>query len=97
MRTDLPVEQQLVQAVHAAHEAGIKYGDSDRINAVVVCEANSELRLQQVIKKLDNKNIPLVRFYEPDIGNQLTAVATSPLTVEEKKCLSKFRLWRYGK
>lgn len=94
VRTDLSLEQQLVQAIHAAYECGIRHGDETTIDSVVVCEAKNEQHLKQISSRLANLQIPLVEFYEPDIGSQLTAISTSPLDRDKRKSLSKYRLWR---
>lgn len=94
VRTDLSLEQQLVQAVHAAYESGIRHGDRTSIDSVVVCQARDEFHLKQILNRLTNLQIPLVGFYEPDIGNQLTAISTSPLDMAQRKSMSKYRLWK---
>ena len=95
VRTDLPAAQQTVQAIHAAYEAGIKFGiDNSLIDSVVVCSANSEEELNKIGSKLRRHDIPLVEFREPDIGNQLTAFATGPLQKHQRKRLSSYKMWR---
>ena len=94
IRTDLPIAQQTVQAVHAAYEAGIKFGiKKDGIDSVVICQVKSEQELELISTKLDYKETPFVEFYEPDIGNQLTSIATGALQNGQRKHLSKYKLW----
>jgi len=86
--------QQLVQAVHAAYEAGKHLaGDSPQIDSVVVCCVKNEQALLKAQHRLDLDGIQTVVFREPDIGDQATALATEPLCVERRKPLSRYELW----
>ncbi len=91
----MSVAQQTVQAVHAAYESGIKFGiEKEGIDSVVICQVKSEQELEFVGTKLGVKEIPFVEFYEPDIGNQLTSIATAALDTDQRKHLSKYKLWK---
>ena len=96
VRTDLPLPQQLVQAVHASHEAGKLHAQGnpydDRIFSVVVCQVPSEYHLMKAYDRIKNRGIEVSLFREPDIDNQATALATEP--VSDRKFFSKFKLWR---
>ncbi len=93
MRTDLTREQQLVQAVHAAHEAGMKYCPN-RTLSVVVCEAKGPEHLECITSDLDAKNISHVVFHEPDMGDVATSIATEPVGDQERRLLKRYRLWK---
>ena len=84
----------MCQAVHAAHEAGIHLVDrSSGISNVVVCAVPDENRLLQARSKIEDHGIRSVVFYEPDIGNQATALATEPISGRDRKVLAKYKLW----
>jgi hypothetical protein len=83
-----------VQAVHAAHEAGIQYGNPHGISSVVLCRVKDEEALLKEAKKLERRGIAFAIFREPDIGDQATALATEPLEPEKRRYLSHLQLWR---
>ena len=95
VRTDLPIEQQMCQAIHAAHESGIHLANKSKdISSVVVCAVPNEAKLQEVYIKLKSRGIKTVMFLEPDIGNQATALATEPICGDQRKIFANFKLWR---
>jgi hypothetical protein len=89
----LPLEQQIVQACHAAHESGLNF-PSDNTLSLVLCKAKNELSLMRQIDILRSNNIPHVVFKEPDMNNEITALATGPLTDDQRQLLSHWQLWR---
>ena len=94
VRTDLPVQQQLVQAVHAAYEAGKHLaGEDPTIDSAVICSVRNEKELLKAEHRLGFDRIQTVLFREPDIGNEATALATEPLVPDRRKPLSRYQLW----
>ena len=93
VRTDLPTAQQIVQSVHAAYEAGIRFGDPNNIASVVVCSVPNEEELLRTKERLDSREIRSYVFREPDIGGQATAIATEPIYGPQRKVLSRYPLW----
>jgi len=65
---------------------------------VIVLVVKSEHKLLEVAEKLQTLGIIFKEFREPDIGNQMTALATIPLFGENRKFFAKFQLFRgsYG-
>ena len=94
VRRDLPMPQQLCQAVHAAHEAGIRYGDPSRISSVVILSVPDEPELRKLKHRLDLRGIQSYMFEEDDIGDQATALATEPVNGKARNVLSSYPLWR---
>jgi len=89
--------QQIVQAVHAAHEAGIHFAhQSNNTSSVVVCEVPSEQDLLFALDSLTQKGIRCVLFREPDIGNEATALASEPIFGKHRHIFRKFKLWGKG-
>ena len=62
-------------------------------NLVVIGVPNKEA-LERVSAKLLHHKIRHYNYSEPDYQMGFTAIATVPLTVEEKKVLSNYRLWK---
>jgi hypothetical protein len=63
--------------------------------SVILIESKSEIRLQRIKEYLTSENIKCFEFREPDIGNQLTSIATEPIidqTTRDK--LKKYQLYK---
>ena len=98
MREDLTTSQQAVQSVHAAIEAA-KAFDLDALSDhpyVVILAAKNEQRLHRVRKYLVENGIKHAHFYESDIGNELTALATEPICGDRRELFSKYQLLKGG-
>ena len=85
--------QQVVQACHACIEIARSLdADAEHPHLVVIgCE--SEVHLQFVAARLDAIGIQYRPFYEPDLAESLTALATEPLSDARKKPLRRYRCW----
>lgn len=93
VRKDLSPRQQAVQSCHAAIEAARNYiGPKDEHPSVIICSVKSEQKLAMCMEELTAKGIECQSFREPDIGNQMTAIASRPLKGEERKAFSRFQL-----
>jgi len=75
VRKDLPTSYQAVQAGHAVAEWLI-HDQSWKNGTLIYLGVNNEKELLRWGSKLKNKDIPFVTFKEPDIGNELTALAS---------------------
>lgn len=85
LRTDLPVGLATAQAVHATAEFCRRYTElSTRWmttdNRVVVLEVSSEEELLE----LGDVCCAFIKFFEPDLDNACTAVATMPCHLARK-------------
>lgn len=93
VRVDLPASQQIVQAVHAAYDAGRFFcGRDDTVPSVVVCGTSSEESLLREAGRLAAYGIRAVLFREPDRSNEATALATEPLEEAFRRIFSKWKL-----
>jgi len=68
----------------------------DQIPHLVVIGVPDKTALLRVINKLKDKEIGYSVFSEPDDNLGLTAVATVPLTQEQRRVLSNYGLWRHA-
>lgn len=92
-RKDLSTPQQAVQAGHAAIEATRAYLKTDDEHpSLILCSMKGEAQLRRAADDIENQGIRIKRFFEPDIGNQMTAFATEPLSGEQRKLFRKFQL-----
>ena len=91
VRRDLSPPVQAVQGIHAAIEATKAFNQPDH-PYLVLCSVKNEQRLFCAMKKLQKNGIEFKPFFEPDLDNQLTAIATEPLQGDNRKILKEFQL-----
>lgn len=82
--------------MHAAMEFANEYKEEHKFwhatsNSLVVLTVKGERQLHDLCEKLSRMGLRASKFYEPDIGHELTAVALVP-RLEAKKPLSSFPL-----
>jgi len=75
VRKDLPESYRAVQAGHAVAE-WLLYDRSWNNETLIYLGVPNEFSLQRWVDKLNRKRINWIGFREPDIGNQLTAIAS---------------------
>lgn len=76
VRNDLTRSQKTVQAVHAAAEY-LMLEKTNWDNGVVVClKVSNEQELIKLKTKLEVDNTGVKCFYEPDLDDTMTAIAT---------------------
>src|ERR1035437_6352178 len=102
VRQDISREQQLVQSSHVALLFGSrlgrkiqnKYNIDDLYFAIIgIPHLKDFVQVQQ-----DLGDLPYELFYEPGIGNQLTAIASYPISYKDpirKKKLAKYKLLKF--
>ena len=91
IRTYLSAPQQIVQASHAALEAGNRFGSHSHL---VLIGMDNEETLLKAASHLDELGIELEKFYEPDYNTGWTALCTQPLRGDVRKPLRKYQLMR---
>lgn len=95
VRTDIPVEHQLVQAVHAAAEAArLHYRPEHGIASAIVLQVPTLCALLAAQARLAGKGVATELFFEPDFGIGHSALATAPLLDAERKHLRGWPLWK---
>lgn len=60
---------------------------------LVVLGSESEVSLQFIAARLEAFGIQYRPFYEPDLADSLTALATEPLSGSRRKPLQRYRCW----
>lgn len=98
-RKDLGFTQISVQACHAVIEVARNSLIPDELDHphLVLCGVENEQKLHKTLKQIADTGIVCKCFYESDLGNQLTAFATQPLskndlTEEQRKVLKRLQL-----
>lgn len=85
VRKDLSPAQMIVQSNHASIVLGASLKDTKPAELnLVLCGAHDERHLESIKRHFAENNCEIVEFREPDIGNQLTAIASQPLPYSQK-------------
>jgi hypothetical protein len=92
-RQDISSGYQAVQSIHAAIQFGMEHPDIhrfwfDKSNYLGLLSVANELELGKIIEKAAEQNIKFSVFREPDIDNQITAIALEPGNKSKKICSS---------
>lgn len=93
---DIAPGSQAVQSCHAlrlfVHEhKEIELEWYNNSNYLALLSVNNESELIELLRMAHNKNIPASYFREPDMQNQITAIALAPGSKSKKLC-SKLKL-----
>ena len=98
VRQDLSPEYQLVQAAHATMVLGqmmpSHYNSKETYFTVI--GVPNEWELKQVKEILNKNEFPFEEFIEPDIGNEITAVATHPIHWMKRRPLKDYQLLTFN-
>lgn len=73
--------------------AALPKNSDNETPSIVLIGVPDKNALDRVIKKLIDNNINFSDFYEPDHGMGLSAVATVPVTEEQRRILQGYKLW----
>jgi hypothetical protein len=96
VREDLSPPQQAVQSCHACIEATSAFalGNLADHPSVIICGVRDEQQLHKVRRYLIDSGIRHVHFYETDLDDELTALATEPVHGDRRRLFRKFQLLR---
>ena len=95
-RDDLIPGAQAAQAVHAVIEFVYEHPQvaKDWYNFskyLVLLSVKNQNELLELVNKLDQRSISYSKFYEPDLGNELTAITLEP-SKESRRVVSSLPL-----
>ena len=95
VRKDMKMVYYIIQAAHAAQEAGIAFGAHKSNLPIHVClfEMKDEKELFKTAKYLEQNGIQYKMFHEPDDDTGYTAIATAPVT-GKKTVMKGFKFFR---
>lgn len=92
-RLDLPQPHRTIQVAHAVIAATLTYGDVLRTHPhLVVCAVPDETSLADLFEGLKLQGVPCCAYYENDMDDALTAVATGLLAGEARRPLRRLVL-----
>jgi hypothetical protein len=93
VRQDIPIQHQMVQSNHAVLTVSSAVA-IDGIPNIILIGVPDVPALNRAKAKLIAHGIDHSEWVEPDMDLGFTAMATVPLSVEEKIPLAHYRLWR---
>jgi hypothetical protein len=86
-----------VQACHAAINAARFFLSPEQQHPhVIVCGVRDEPRLCRCLDRLGTAGVRCRAFREPDLGGQLTAVATEPVRGPRRRLFRRYRLLAFN-
>lgn len=95
VRQDIPLEQQMVQACHAALEAGFAFEMPAQTSSLIVCTVPDEPALLTARERLQRYGIRSQLFFEPSWDMGYSALASEPLVQRKQRfALSTYPLFR---
>lgn len=92
IRKDMSIQQQLVQASHAAHESGLNHTQSTQSHSIIALGIDNKEQLEHLYQYF-SQQLECYPFYEPYKDMGLTAFATKPITEEYRGLFKQFKLW----
>ncbi len=93
VRKDLSPSQIVVQSCHASMESARNFlSKDDEHPSVIVFGIKNEAKLRSIAEQIRKSGIFIKEFFEPDIGHQLTAIASAPVHGEVRAIFSKYCL-----
>lgn len=96
VRTDISFEQQLVQAAHAALEAGFAFNAPHETSSIVMVAAKNQDELFRIAQRLEVNDIKFKMFHEPDFNMGESAIATEAICCPDKRrALKKYQLYKF--
>lgn len=85
----------MVQASHAALEAGIVFGSgSEEPSSLIVLGVDDQSQLNEAFESVRAKGIDCEMFFEPDWEYGNTAFGTQPIPNAKRKLLKGYSLWK---
>ena len=95
IREDIPLAQQLVQASHAALEAGFTFDKPHKTSSIIMIGAKDKDDLYKIGERLDKHGIRHHMFFEPDFDMGHSAIATEPIhDLKTRRLMRKYSLYK---
>lgn len=95
-RGDLSFPQRAVQAAHAAVEAGRKNLIPHQVQHphLIILEVQHEGKLLSAASTLEAKGLRVARWHEPDLSDELTAIAAEVVFGDTRHLFKRYPLLR---
>lgn len=97
VREDISLEQQMVQACHAASEAGFAFPAPPVTSSLIVCTVPDRAALLAARERLARYGIRNEMFFEPSWEMGHSALATEPISQRKQRfAMNIYPLFRAG-
>lgn len=93
VRTDLPISQQVVQAIHSSMIATQSHGRVTEDTRLALLSVKNEEHLLEIEEKCKINNISYEKFWEPDNMIGWSALTTEPIKRNQGKVFKSLSLW----
>ncbi len=90
----MTVPTQSVQAIHASIEATKRFPQPAETVYVVLCSVRNETKLRNALEFIRGHGVKCADFREPDLDNELTAIATEPVYQDKRHIFRKFQIMK---
>lgn len=95
LRKDLDTTYQIIQSGHALFEHGLKIEDKPKTTShFCLLEAKDEQDLLKIKEKLEQKDIDLTCFHEPDFDTGYTCIAAGPIYGADRRLFKKYKFFK---
>lgn len=94
IRTDIELKHQITQACHSAMQAGAEFLEPTQIPFLITLQIKDKDHLLKTSKFLNEKGIKHHMFFEPNNEMGHSSITTEPLSKEQSKLLSSYKLWK---
>ena len=92
VRKDISPEQRVVQASHAALEAGFRFSQPDETSYLIVLEVANEHELNEAAQVIESSGIKFYKFFEPDNDMGYSALCTEAVFTNRER--NVFKRWK---
>lgn len=87
VRADLPDGAQAVQACHAMKRFTLEHHKCAEIENLALLSVPSERALLDLLRRAEDAGVAISAFYEPDFGDELTAIGLGTNAGKLVSCL----------
>lgn len=95
IREDIPLEQQMVQACHAALEAGFAFEAPVETSSLIVCTVPDRASLVEAQERMARYGIRSQMFFEPSWEMGYSALCSEPINERKKRfAMNKYPLFK---
>lgn len=85
----------MVQASHAALEAGLKFPyQAKEPSSLIVIGVKNQYQLEKARREVEEAGIRTEMFYEPDWDYGNTAFGTEAITEDQRHTFRRYNLWK---
>lgn len=97
VRSDMAIEDILVQSTHAAYESGLAFKNHADRTTIIVLQVKDIYKLREAYNDLQSAGVQCTIYQEQTLGLGYTAIGTEALTAVQRHLLKKYQLLKVKK